>query len=158
MPVQPFFIPNRGQAPENLRFLSKGSGLTAYFYSNEAEFRSEAGAMRVQFPGSTPTSVEGLGQLAGRANFLRGGDEKSHLDVPLYGAIVYRDLYPGVDLVYRAEGHNLKSEYVIAPESDPGRIRIRYEGSSRLRVEEDGSLVITVADLNSGSRHRWLFR
>ena len=54
---------------------------------------------------------------------------ESHLDVPLYSAIVYRELYRGVDLVYRAEGRNLKSEYVVAAEADPGRIRIQYQGA-----------------------------
>ena len=59
---------------------------------------------------------------------------------PYMASIIYRDLYPGVDLVYRAEGRNLKSEYIVAPEADPGRIRIRYEGASGLSVDQDGSL------------------
>src|SRR6476469_5898473 len=84
--VPAFFIANRGQAPEDLKFLSKGSGLTAYFYANEAEFRTGAGTLRVQFPGSAAASVEGLEELAGKANFLRGGDAESRQDVPLYAA------------------------------------------------------------------------
>src|SRR5690242_9253160 len=95
--VPAFFIANRGQAPENLKFLSKGSGLTAYFYGNEAEFRTAAATLRVQFPGSAAASVDGLQELAGKANFLMGGHSESQRDVPLYAAIVYRDLYPGVD-------------------------------------------------------------
>ena len=46
------FIANRGQAPEAVRFMVKGSGLTAFFSPGEAWFQMEAAFVRVQFVGA----------------------------------------------------------------------------------------------------------
>src|ERR1035437_1646027 len=60
----------------------------------------------------------------------------------LYGGVVYRSLYPGIDMIYGADGRNLKSEFVVAPRADPSAIRVRYLGGGKLRIGEDGSLAI----------------
>ena len=121
-----FFIANHGQAPPAVRFMAKGSGLTAYFSPGEAVFRVAGRSVRMQFEGANPSPrVEGMERLPGHANFLIGPQKDWRPDVPLYGAVVYRDLYPGVDIIYGGEGRDLKSEFVVAPGADPSRIRVR---------------------------------
>ena len=140
-----FFIANCGQAPPAVRFMAKGSGLTAYFSPGEAVFRVAGRSVRMQFEGANPSpQVEGMERLPGHANFLIGPQKDWRPDVPLYGAVVYRDLYPGVDMIYGGEGRDLKSEFVVAPGADPSRIRVRYAGAGGVRVAEDGALAIPV--------------
>lgn len=145
--VPTFFIANRGQAPAGVRFMVKGSGLTAYFRRGEADFDLSGSKLRMQFEGADPRHrIEGKGPLPGRANFLKGGQGAWTLDVPTYESLVYRGVYPGIDLFYGGEGHTLKSEFRVAPGSDPTRIRIRYRGGGIPRIDADGSLVINAGD------------
>ena len=139
------FIANRGQAPEAVRFMAKGSALTAFFSSEEALFRIEDAFVRVQFLGARPAvEVEGLEPQPGQANFLIGPREEWRLGVPLYGGVIYRELYPGIDMVYGGLRQELKSEFIVAPGADPSQIRLRYVGASDMRIEDNGALVVPV--------------
>ena len=140
-----FFIANRGQAPPEVRFMAQGSGLTAYFSPGEARFRMGKSSVRMQFVDASPSvELQGVEPLPGRANFLTGAEDQWRLDVPLYGAVAYRQLYPGIDMLYGANGRNLKSEFVVAPGADPSRIRVRYPGAGGVCIAEDGALVIVM--------------
>ena len=140
-----FFIANRGQAPPAVRFMATGSGLTAYFSPGEALFRVAGRSVHMQFEQANPSPrIEGMERLPGHANFLIGAKRDWRPDVPLYGAVAYRELYPGIDMLYRGEGRDLKSEFVVAPGADPSRIRVRYAGAGSVRVGEDGALAIPV--------------
>lgn len=111
-----FFIANHGQAPAAVRFMAKGSGLTAYFSPGEALLRVAGRSVRMQFEQANPSPrVEGIEPLPGHANFLIGAKKDWRPDVPLYGAVVYRELYPAIDMIYGGEGRDLKSGFVVAP-------------------------------------------
>ena len=146
------FIANQGQAPPAVRFMVKGSGLTAFFTPGEARFRAGDAAVSLQFAGATPSvEVEGLDPLTGQANFLIGPQEEWRLGVPLYGGIIYRDLYPGIDMVYGASRRDLKSQFVVAPGADPAQIRLRYAGAGEPRIDESGALVIPLSNLEENA-------
>ena len=141
------FLPNQGQAPPEVRFLARGSGATGYFSPGEALFQVRGATLRVQFEGAEPSvEVQGVERLSGEANFLMGPREEWRLGVPLYGGIAYRGLYPGIDMLYGANGRNLKSEFVVAPGADPFRIRIKYVGAGALRLAPEGALIIPVGE------------
>ncbi len=62
--------------------------------------------------------------------------------MPTYGAVAYRELYPGIDLVYRGTEGRLKSEFIVAPGSDPASIRLSYSGVEAMSIRGDGALVL----------------
>jgi len=139
------FLANRGQAPAAVRFMAKGSGLTAFFAPGEAWFRMGDAFVRVQFAGARlAAEVEGLERQPGEANFLIGPQEEWRLGVPLYGGVVYRELYPGIDMVYGGRRQDLKSEFIVAPGADPSRIQLRYVGTDEMRIDAGGALVMVV--------------
>ena len=140
-----FFIPSAGQGPESAKFVAKGSGLTAAFSPDRVAFRIGGTAIEMVFEGADPQCrVEGRERLAGRANFLQGTGERWRTDVPMYGSVFYRELYPGVDMRYGSNGRNLKSEFMIAAGADVSDIQIRYAGARATRIAGDGSLVIGI--------------
>ncbi len=59
-------------------------------------------------------------------------------DVPAHDALVVRDLYPGIDLVYDVKSGVLKTSFVVHPGADPARIRMSYTGGATAIV--DGAL------------------
>ncbi len=140
-----FFIANRGQAPAAVRFMVKGSGLTAYFLPGETDLDLGGGTLRLRLEGAYPGHpVAGEGRLAGHANFLRGSKSTWTLNVPLYESLLYRGVYPGIDMRYGGAGPALKSEFRVSPGADPKRIRIRYSGGTPPWIDTDGSLVVGI--------------
>jgi hypothetical protein len=99
---------------------------------------------------AAPPRPEGA-PLASRVNYLRGRDPQSwYTDVPVYRAITYQNLYPGVDLTYTGTDGSLKGTYTLAPETDPGLIRWRYAGVTALRIDGAGNLQLTPAGAPGG--------
>jgi hypothetical protein len=61
-------------------------------------------------------------------------------DAP-FGRVIYADLWPGITLVYeRTAAGSAASLNYLAPNADPGQIRLRY--SAPVEVQPDGSLAI----------------
>jgi hypothetical protein len=138
------FTPNCGQAHRDARFVAKGPRLNAYFTERAAVIDLRGAALRIEFAGSAGAREIEADGGSGVANFLLGPEEAWITGVPLLDGIVYRDVYPGIDVRYGGSGADLKSEYVVRPGSDPSLIRLRYEGADRLEVDADGSLAIQV--------------
>src|SRR5262249_973660 len=55
--------------------------------------------------------------------------------------IAYRDVYPGVDLLFYGNQRQLEYDFVVAPAADPAAIRLAVEGADRLSLDADGHLV-----------------
>jgi hypothetical protein len=140
-----FFVANQGQSPSAARFMANGSGLTAHFLPGEIELRIGGVKVSMRFEGANPKHrVEGNGRLPGHANFFSGSESNWRVNLPLYESVVYRELYPGIDMEYGAAGRNLKSEFLVAAGTDPSQIRVRYLGAGAPSVDADGSLVVSV--------------
>jgi hypothetical protein len=146
------FIANAGQIDSAVQFTVKGTGHTIFFTPQGIIFsatRKEKGeptrsVVRLQFTGANPQpTLQGLEPMPGRANFFIGSDPaRWRANVATYGAVAYRDLYPGIDLVYRGTQGYLKSEYHLAPGADPALIEMAYAGLEGIHVRDDGALVL----------------
>ena len=84
---------------------------------------------------------EGEQRRATRVHRLAGSDPaRWQRDLPVFAAVRYAGLYPGIDLRYSLAGTRLKSEFRLAPGADPACIRLRYRGFQGLRLDERGRL------------------
>jgi hypothetical protein len=139
------FVPNRGQARADIGFMAKGRLLNVYFREREVMYKFAGASLRLEFLDTYgPRRLEAAGKASGEANFLIGAEETWRRGVPLVAGVAYRDLYPGIDLIYLSRGADLKSEFVVAPGADPAQIRMQPAGADQVRVEADGSLSIVV--------------
>jgi hypothetical protein len=104
-------------------------------------------ALALRFPGSNPQMVlEGGEQAPGKVNFFRGNDPtRWRTNLPQYGQVIYRELWPGVDLALRGEAGMLKYEFRVKPGAKPADIRMAYEGAAGLVLDEAGGLLIKTA-------------
>ncbi|HYP40852.1 MAG TPA: hypothetical protein VEX13_10875, partial [Chloroflexia bacterium] len=100
--------------------------------------------VRLQFLGANPDpQVDGGSLLPGKVNYLLGNTPSEwHTNLPTYGGITYRDIYPGISLDYSGTRSALKGTYTLAPNADPSLIRWRYEGAKSVTVDADGRLQI----------------
>lgn len=81
--------------------------------------------VRLRFEGTSPISeVVGAEKLPGIVNYFIGNDPaKWRTHLPTYAGIIYKGLYPGIDLRYDGTGGQLKGTYSIVPGADPGFVK-----------------------------------
>jgi uncharacterized repeat protein (TIGR01451 family) len=149
------FIANRGQTDADVRFTVQGAGHTLFFTPREIVFSAigstatdgRHAVVHLTFPGANPRpTIEGRQALPGGANYFLGNDPAGwQVNVPTYAALVYQQLYPGVDLVYSGQAGHLKSEFHLAPGVDPAIIRLAYRGIQQARILPDGALSLQTA-------------
>jgi hypothetical protein len=145
--LSPFFIPNHGQVQSEVRYIIKAPALEAGFDLAAVHLNLRGATLRVGFAGANASPrLEALDELPGRANFLLGSQPAQwKTNLPTYATLAYRDLYPGIDALYRGLEDRLKSEFIVAPGADPSLIRLVYSGVQRLRLDSSGALLLTTA-------------
>jgi len=141
------FEPNRGQEPGQADFIVHTPGAALTLRAGRAEWISRQARVAVVFE-STRRGVRGQGEdaLPGVVNYLIGNEPSRWLkNIPTFSRVRYRDLYPGIDVVYYVNDGRLEYDLVLARGADPGRVRLRVEGAQGLRLDEAGDLVIATA-------------
>lgn len=158
--LQLHFEKNQGQAHKDVRFLARGSGYSLYLTADEAVLvlatpspnpgSDKRGAqapplaigMRLVDAASAP-QVSGLDQLPGTANYFIGKDPaKWRTKVPTYAKAHYREVYPGIDLVYYGRQHQLEYDFVVAPGANPKKIVLDFRGTDKIEIDAAGDLVL----------------
>jgi len=165
------FVENKGQLDATVKYVARGPRGSVFFTPTEVVFeiverrtprlkRSHVAepetvmpeerrgvVVRVSFPGAnTDPVVEGRNALPGKVSVLRGTDStKWQTDIRSYAAVAYRDIYPGIDLVFAGEMGELTRKFVIRPEGDIGTVRMRYAGIESLELTDDGAIRIKTA-------------
>src|SRR5438309_3435632 len=162
------FEANRGQTHQDVRFLARGPGYSLYLTAGEAvlvltkpnpdtkrdahstperlntQARGTPVVVRMSLVGAAPKPpVTGLEELPGKANYFIGNDPaKWRTNVPTYAKVHYREVYPGIDLVYYGNQRQLEYDLVVRPGADPTRIVLDIQGAERLQVDAQGDLVL----------------
>ncbi len=150
------FEENRGQAESNVRFLAQGHGYSLSLHPEGADLSLAKGKpgqrkseqVRMRFVGSRrATSVKGKSPLGSRVNYLIGKDRSAwRSDLPTYAQVQYRDVYPGVDMLYYGRGQELEYDFVVKPGADPDAIALSFDGAEQIRVDESGDLVLKLKE------------
>ncbi|GAB2767228.1 hypothetical protein GCM10027275_06900 [Rhabdobacter roseus] len=103
-----------------------------------------AHGVEVRFEGSNPgVSHATLHPHASTANYFVGNDPSRWASgVSAFGEVLYKNLYPGIDLRIYAYQFTLKYEFIVQPGADASRIKLAYEGASNLSLNEHGQAVV----------------
>ena len=142
------FEQNRGQAPKYVKWLAQGSSYRVLFDGDGATFllpekndmRAMTGrrpfpidrslqmkynVMRMKLAGSRPwKDISGVQPTGGVSNYQSPADLKSWIsNVPQYQQVKVAGVYPGIDLIFYANGHDLEYDFVVAPGPIPTRFR-----------------------------------
>jgi hypothetical protein len=146
------FEENQGQTASQVKYLSRGPGYTLFLTSTEAVLAlregSRATALKMTVVGANAaTPVAGVEALRGKSNYFTGKDPgKWRRAVPTYAKVEYRNVYPGVHLVYYGNQRQLEYDFVVSPGADPKTIALGFEGVRGLAIDDTGDLVLKVGD------------
>ena len=145
------FVANGGRLDPRVRFTAQAGGASFFFTRSEAVASLAKGtrglALRLRFVGANPNPpISGARPASGKVNYLVGDDPaRWRTNLPTYGELVYRDLWPGVSMGVRGREGALKYEFRVRPGADPARIRLAYRGQRRLSLGRGGELRIATA-------------
>lgn len=158
------FVPNKGQwehpflykgimpnadiyfEPQGIKYLVGASENNALFSEYKKGLVKEAPVLKYHaytvtwlnanaMPGTIGTQPE-----AHYNNYYLGNDpERWRSNVPVYKAIAYKDVYPGTDINFYTSHSSLKYDIVLAPQAEPDRVRLKYDGLDDISLKK-GSL------------------
>jgi hypothetical protein len=148
------FEVNQGQAAPPINFLAHGDGYSLDLTPTAVDLALQQGsavnALHIEVIGADPsTTAVGLDKLITRTNYLVGNDPSQwHTNIPNYGQVEYPSVYPGIDLLYSGTRGELTYHFVVAPNADPGAIRLEIRGAQGVTLDAHGDLVL---DLPGGA-------
>lgn len=155
-----FFTENIGQFPEEVLFQVHTSAATIYLCQSEIvtvfsqpgveESEAEILSIVANLLGANKDAIiQGEDVLPHHNNYFIGNDpDKWYTDVSNYEAVLYKNIYSGIDLKFYSTINSLKYDFIISPGADPSVIQIQYEGIENLLLTSAGDIQI---DTNFGS-------
>jgi uncharacterized protein (TIGR03437 family) len=139
------FEANRGQTDPGVRFLARGSGYSLLLRDDGAVLRLPSSELRMRLAGSQRArAIEALDPQPGTSNYFLSNDAaKWHTGIPQSGRVQYRQVYKGIDLVFKsATSNRFEYDFVVAPGADPSKIGVRFEGAQSIESDGDGGVVL----------------
>jgi len=135
---------NTGQADPRIRFLARGPRTQLLLGAAEATLLAAPAKFRLMFAGANRgAKITGEQQLSERRNYLLGNDcAKWQTDVPTFRRVTYEEIYPGIDLTYYGNHHEIEYDFTIAPGSDPSAIRLAFDRAVVRKIAPNGDLVL----------------
>ena len=103
--------------------------------------------MRMKLVGANHASdAEGIDERPGKSHYLIGADPKKwQTDIATYSRVKYKDIYPGVDMLYYGNQQRLEYDFIVAPGANPKAITLAYTGVRKIGLDAKGDLVLQTA-------------
>ena len=167
------FTENQGQWDQRVAFRADAGGATMWFTPEGAYYQFtrriesddeqvdpvdpmpdpidheptsiETMLIKAAFVGANPSPrMFGEGAMEYKCNYFIGNDpSRWRTDVPNYTAVVFEEVYAGIDLKYYGNGSEMEYDFIVSPGADPSQIAIQYEGVESVTTNDAGELVVT---------------
>ncbi len=87
----------------------------------------------------------GVDMIDYKCNYYLGNDQsKWATNVPNYNAVLYEEIYDGIDLKYYDNGkQQMEYDFIVSPGADFSQIKIQYEGVESIAINNNGELIVT---------------
>jgi hypothetical protein len=100
--------------------------------------------VKLDFVGANPhVQPIGVDETGALISYFKGRPEEWVTGLGTYSKVVYRDLWPGIDLQYIGLVDQLKYQFVVRPGGDPSTIRLAYRGPSQVTLDEARRLQVS---------------
>ena len=163
------FEPNRGQWDPTVTYLAREGPYSLFLTSTEAMFllprhtvvpsANARSAVTQDQPGTGQSTWSGIAmrlvggntlsdispsdRLPGRKNYYLGADQSRWAsDVSIYARLRAREVYDGIDLVFRTTQKKLEFDFLVEPGSSPKQIRLAFEGAEHVQIDASGDLLL----------------
>ena len=166
------FVENKGQFNKRVRYVISGSRSSAFFRNDGVTFdlweaskikplgkrdmkaeppskpeKRKHAVLKLTFKGAdTNCRVKGMDTLPGKVNYIKSNDKsKWHTDISTYKGVIYKNIWRGIDIIYRGDRRQLKYDIRVNPGSDIRKVRFQYDGAQKMWLDKRGDLHIKTA-------------
>ncbi len=145
------FIENRGQVDARADYYLPGKD-TSVFFTGDGLRMSLAGQgiierrydLGLDFVGARPDArPAGREKTPTKISYFKGARSDWKTGLSTYSKLVYRDLWPGIDLIYSGTGNRLKYSFLVKPGADPAAIQLAWQGATGTKLSRDGQLEVS---------------
>lgn len=100
--------------------------------------------LRLEFVDANEHSdLVGLEKATTTVSYFRGLPSQWKTALPTYSSIVYKQLWPGIDVVFSGDLGKLKYAFHLAPGANPSLIRIAVRGATGIELLPTGQMEIS---------------
>jgi hypothetical protein len=163
------FEENAGQTDPSVKYFARGNGYTAFLTQagavlqltkklpghpanglndagRAAEARGEtiSAMLRMNLVNENPKlTIAAQGPMPARITYLSGPGQ-GQVRPALFQKIEYRDVWPGVSMVFYGNQRQLEYDLIVAPGTLPSAIQLAFEGARDIHIDPaTGELVVT---------------
>ncbi len=150
------FIENKGQWPDNVKFLAMTGGVRAWLTENAVvydHFKIKSEGENSKISGnvikqealgqSTPNNFNERLKSNSRYNFFIGNNpDKWVSNAAAYKEIVRKDFIEGVDVRYYFQDNSLRYDYIVNPGANLSELNIKFTGADEQYIDENGQIVL----------------
>ena len=80
-----------------------------------------------------------------RLNYFDGKvKEEWRANIPLYKKVLYKDVYPQIDVIYYGNNGKLECDFIASPGTDISNICLSFDGAEKIKLDEDNNLMISI--------------
>ena len=110
---------------------------------SKPEIRKHA-VLKLTFKGADPKcQVKGINVLPGKVNYMIGKDKsKWHTGISTFKGVIYKNIWSGIDVIYRGDRRQLKYDIKVNPGADIKSVRLQYDGAQKIWLDKKGDLHI----------------
>ena len=168
VPIRPVtFEPNVGQSDTGVKYLAHSAQSTLWLTRKGAVLnvagrgeKSPSAFLKLRFDGGDlKAPIQGEERRAGVSNYFLGRDPNQwHTGVPQFGKVRYRNVYPGIDVVFYGNASELEYDLVVQPGADPAKIRLAFDGADGIAMDAAGDLVVRIGGAEVRSRRPRIYQ
>ena len=137
------FVENLGQVGGSVDYYLQGVETSVGFARGGVTWVLGEESVETRFLGARPVDPLGARQAPGVVSYFTGDREDWRTGISTFERVAYRDLWPGIDLVYFGDSDEVKYEFRVSPGADPSDIRMAYRGADSVEVDAKGRMVVS---------------
>lgn len=122
-------------------FVARSGGTTFSVSGRDVMLHSAGSTLRIELLGAKPGT--GKGESEARINFIQGNDPKHwRIGVPSFARVRFKEIYPGVAVVYYGNRGRLEFDFVVALGADWRRISLAFPRQQRVLLDANGDVIL----------------
>jgi hypothetical protein len=169
-----YFVENKGQVDDGVDYFLKMPAARVYFAADHIVYRivcrkleekrnsdladnpedrgtgySGSKDIRMTYQQANKyVAVRGREEKKAKFNYFKGNDPEMWVaGARSYGKVLYKELYPYIDLEVSGSRERIKHEYKVKPGGSAEDIRIGYQGIDLIRINDRGQLEIHAGEV-----------
>ena len=136
------FVENGGQLDPRAHFSLTQGGTSTFFTDRglaislaDQDGTSQRWGLRLDFLGADRVVPEARHRNEAVVGYFHGDVDEWQTGIRTSSSLIYRDVWPGIDLRYGSTSGALKYSFIVHPGGDPSDIRLGWRGATRLQLE-----------------------